>query len=208
MLFNYFVWDDFSYIIFNPDIHTINLLSLLKANSYNHVGQYRAFTALYFALLYAIFTNSSFFYHVIQLCMHVVNTILVFYLFKKFFSQTISFFLSLVFLVHPLQVESVSFISASDNPLFFLFGIGAILLTFKKTIPVKMAVVIAILLFISLLTKETGIGFVFLTVLIAVLFQRKSVLGIFLSGLSSVILYSLIRFGIGGVYFDTSALRW
>ncbi|HSW96631.1 MAG TPA: tetratricopeptide repeat protein [Candidatus Saccharimonadales bacterium] len=201
MLFNGFIWDDKTYILFNPDVQAFNVDNLIKTNIFNAGGQYRPIPAIYFAVLVSLFKNTTFFYHFLQLLIHIANTCLLFLVFTKFFGKTSSFFLSLLFLIHPIQVESVSYISASGNPLFFLFGILAVLLSFHKRISWKRASVIALLLLLSLLTKEAGIIFIFVVFFYKLLFIRRGIGTLFLAECVSLLLYLVIRFGIGGVYF-------
>src|ERR1700722_7565990 len=162
MLFNGFVWDDKSYIIQNPELTPFNLFPLFGPTMFNAIGQYRPIPAVYFAALFALFKDTQFFYHISQLILHIVNTVLVFILFTKFFKREISFFASLFFLVHPLQVESVSFISATISPLFFFFGISALLISLKKKQTQGTVFLTFFFIFLSLLTKETGILFLFI----------------------------------------------
>src|SRR5579864_338112 len=61
-LFNGFVWDDNTYLINNPEIHTFNLEVVLGKNLFNYSGFYRPIPALYFAGLYTIFSTMPFFY--------------------------------------------------------------------------------------------------------------------------------------------------
>ena len=210
MLFNKFVWDDITYIWFNPDVHTIDLGLLFSENSFNFAsGQYRALTALYFAFVYSLFGTNTFFYHVLQLFMHLANVILVYFLFKKYFSVAISFFLSVIFLVHPIQVESVSFIGASGNLLFFLFGILSLHLVLKQSLFEKKYVqlLIAILLLLSLLAKETGLGFSVLGIVFVYAFNRKKIWNIILISVLALACYFAIRFGIGHIYFNNEHLK-
>lgn len=207
-LFNTFVWDDLTYVVFNPDIHSIHLISSFKENSFNKIGQYRPITAIYFSLLYFLFTITPFFYHIAQVSMHIINALVIFFIFNKFFGRNLAFFLSLIFLVHPIQVESVSFIGASDNTLFFFFGALALLLANKKITNFKNYFIISLLLLLSLLSKETGFGFLCLTLLWVLLYNTKKIIPFITLGLITVITYCTIRFLVGGVYFDNSALKW
>lgn len=210
MLFNKFVWDDITYIWFNPDVHKIDLKLLFSENSFNFAsGQYRALTALYFACVYTLFGTSTFFYHILQLLMHIINVILVYFLFKKYFPIGISFFLSLVFLVHPIQVESVSFIGASGNLLFFLFGIIALHLIMHKKFFAKIWVqfLISFLLFLSLLAKETGLGFSILSVVYIFFYNRKKIGTVLWITALALLCYFGIRFGIGHIYFNNEHLK-
>ncbi|MGH7203773.1 MAG: hypothetical protein ACREHC_05005, partial [Candidatus Levyibacteriota bacterium] len=204
-----FVWDDLSYIQFNPDVHTLDLINLFKANSFNHsAGQYRALTATYFASLYSLFGNNTFFYHFLQLVLHTANTILLFFLFRKFFSINIAFFLSVIFLIHPMQVESVAFIGSSGNVLLFFLGITAVFLLHKERYrrkPAKLLLVFFLLL-LSLLAKETGAVFLLLAMIAPFLFLWKKKKLFLLYGLGVVSIYLLIRFGVGGVYLEHDAL--
>src|SRR5258708_18251362 len=154
MLFNGFVWDDKTFILTNSDIHSINISFLFGSNSFNSLGQYRPVPAFYFATLYALFKDNPFFYHLLQLLVHIVNSILVFKLFNKFFNKELSLVSSIFFLIHPIQVESVSYIASSDNPLFFLCGISALLLSLKEQLDLKRYILIFALLLLSVLTKE------------------------------------------------------
>jgi len=209
MLINSFAWDDLSYILYNPEIHTLDILSLFKPSFFNHGTQYRAFSAIYFAILHSVFTDKAFFYHFSQLMLHITNTILLFVFLKKFFAKKISFVLSLLFLIHPIQVESVSFIGATVSPLFFFFGITTLLIICSKKLlgkPYSYALIFLLLL-LCLLTKETGAGFVVGTVGFVYLFERKFFTKILTTCIATTLVYVFIRFFIGGVGLTEKNVR-
>lgn len=199
--FGNFVWDDKTYISLNSQLHTFDLGQYFGFNLFNSIGQYRPLAVTYFGFLYLFFTDHAFFYHIFQLALHITNAVLLFILFKKFFNKTLSLFISLLFLVHPINVESVGYIAASENPLFFAFGMGALLLTLEEKINTKKFVLLFSLLLLSLHTKEAGLLFVF--VILAYIFAIKRVQqGIYLAGSVGVtLMYFLVRFFVGNVYF-------
>ncbi len=201
-LFNGFVWDDGSYIIFNPDFQSFNLLHLLSKNIFNSSGQYRPIPAIYFGTLFILFHQNPFFYHIMQLSIHIANSVLVFLLCKHFFPKKLSLFLSTLFLIHPIQIESVSFIASSDNTLFVFFGLLASLLSLTRYITLKRFTIISLLLFASLLTKETGILF-FFPILFYRFVVKKDVRKFLFSGLCILLLYGMLRFYIGNVQSPT-----
>lgn len=209
MLINSFAWDDLSYILYNPEIHTLDILSLFKPSFFNHGTQYRAFSAVYFALLHSVFTDNAFFYHFVQLALHITNTILLFVFLKKFFKKNISFLLSILFLIHPIQVESVSFIGATVSPLFFIFGITTLLIVSSKKMLEKAYsyLLIFFLLLLCLLTKETGAGFVVGAVGYVYLFQRKFFLKTLITASATTFVYAFIRFFVGGVGLTEKNVR-
>lgn len=200
-LFNSFVWDDNSYIINNAGFQRLGFLGLFQGNDFNATSQYRPIPALYFSMLYHLFTTAPFFYHFMQILLHSACAILVFLFFKRFFSKKISFFLSLVFLVHPIQVESVSFIGATGNILFFLFGMIALLLSLHYRKSKISLMLIFFFLLLSFLSKETGFLFLLIILLVVFLYQRRSFLLFLICGALTSGLYFLIRFDIGGVFF-------
>ena len=76
-------------------------------------------------------------YHVFNLFLHILNSILVFFIFKKILAQfksqihsienniSISFFAAAIFLIHPIQTESVIYIISRSEILastFYLLG--------------------------------------------------------------------------------------
>jgi tetratricopeptide (TPR) repeat protein len=209
MLINSFAWDDLSYIVYNPEVHKFDLFELFKPSFFNHGTQYRAFSAVYFSFLHNIFTDNAFFYHFAQLLLHITNTALLFLFLKKFFTKNVSFVLSLLFLIHPIQVESVSFIGATVNPLFFFFGITTLLIVSSKRLLGKTYsyALIFLLLLLCLLTKETGAGFVVATVGFVFLFERKFFLRVLGTSIATTAIYSFIRFFIGGVGLTEKNVR-
>ncbi len=201
MLFNNFVLDDLTYIQFNTDIHSFNIEKIFGNSFFNDSSYYRPIAALYFTILYLSFDNTTFFYHVFQLAFHITDVVLLFLVFKHFFNRKLSLFLSLIFLVHPIQVESVSYISASDSTIFFLFGIIALLLSLKNEITLRRLMGISGLLLLSLLTKETGFLFLVVIFFYSLLFKRKYLVKFSIAFVIITLLYCFIRFIIGGVFF-------
>ena len=201
-LFNNFLMDDLPYIVLNPDMQGINIPQLFGGNIFNTSAYYRPIPAVYFALLHNIFGNQAFFYHLIQVSLHIVNACLVFILFKRFIGKTVSLFLALVFLIHPIQVESVAYIGASQSELFFLFGIIALLISTRHHLQGKHWLLIAIFSLFSLLTKETGFLFVLMILLFQAIFNKKRFLKFLALESIALVVYLFIRFFIGGTFLS------
>ena len=204
MLFNGFVWDDRTFILMNPDVTHLDIFYLFGPNTFNNIsaGQYRPLIAVYFTILHTIFDNSTFFYHIFQLTINITNTILLFYILKKFFNINIAFLVVLVFLFHPIQVESVSYIASSDNPIFTFFGLSALLLNSIDNPTWKKTLLVFCLLLCSLLSKETGLLFVILTVVYRYLFLKTNKTAYLCYGILTIIIYLFFRFAVADVYFS------
>jgi len=173
MLFNGFVLDDKTFIASNPELHSLTISSLFSSSLFNSNGRYLPITELYDSLVLNMFGGTTFYYHFLQLAIHICNAIFLFLLFKHFFNKKLSFFLSLIFIVHPIQVESVSYISSSNNPLFFILGISALILSIKESSSLKRLISIFGLLLFCILTRETGILFLFVTLLYQLIFKKS-----------------------------------
>lgn len=159
-LFNGFVWDDFPQIVNNPTINSLsNIISVfVPPASFKSTMYYRPIPEAIYTLLLTIFGQNAFFFHFLQLVIHITVSVLLFFLFKRFFKRAIAFFLSLTFLVHPLNSEAVLYISALQTNLSLLFGLIALLVALKsKDMTFKRSFLIALLLLLAQLSKETGL---------------------------------------------------
>jgi Tfp pilus assembly protein PilF len=205
-LFNGFVGDDKSYIINYPLLHQINLFFSFGTNLFNIGGQYRPIPALYFSFAYLLFNNGAFFYHLLQISLHIVFTILLFGFLRKFLLIGIAFFASLVFLVHPMNVESVGYIAQTVNPIFLLFGLIALFISTKSKLVIRNLAAIFLLLLLSILTKETGVLFILLIVIYQLVFAGKNLKRLLITSFLVVAVYLPVRFFIGQVGFSTRFL--
>jgi tetratricopeptide (TPR) repeat protein len=198
MLSNNFAWDDINFIINYPLIHSFNILALFGANQFNSLGFYRPLDATYFSIVYQLFTTHPVYYHLLQLLLHITNAILLYLLFKKSFGEKLSFFLSLIFLVHPVQVEAVAYISSTEYELFFLLGISALLLSIGRRVKIPLVV---LLIFLSMLVKEDGLLFLFMILLYQKLFFKKIEVEYLTYGFLSLVIYSILRFSTIGISY-------
>lgn len=195
-LLNGFVWDDLSNILYNPQVQSFNIAEIFNGSLINVGLQYRPVVTFYFSLMYLFFGEAPFFYHFVNILFHGVNSVLVLLLFNKFFSGKLSLFLALIFLVHPIQVESAAFIATSGN-IYFLFGMFALLLGTKKTVSLRRGIAIGVLLFLSLLSKETGILFLGMIFVFRFLYKNNSFLQFIIIGSITSVAYYFLRFGMG-----------
>lgn len=216
-LFNGFVWDDVGQIINNTKAHSIqNITSFFTGGTFdpgNNVDQlagtyYKPFMTVFFSLVYSVFGQHAFYFHFFQIILHIVNAILVFILFSHFFSKKLSLFLSLVFLIHPMNVEPTVYISALQDVLFFFFGMLAMLIVLKTNQPEKKPkfvslIVTFLLLLSSLLSKETGILFVLVVPIYVFLFHGKRFKQYFSTSFLSMGIYFGLRFFIGKIYLSS-----
>lgn len=216
---NSFVGDDGVLIVINPLVHSLSTIFLFFTGSMFHgsgnelVGDYyRPVFMAVFTLTYAIFGATPFIFHSIQLAVHITNAILLYLITGKMLRQEIALGIGLVFLIHPINNETVVYISALQEPLFLLFGLIAlwyIQTHLLSTHSEKMIVFCCLLL--SLLTKETGVLFLLIIPLYQYLFQSHWRKGIIVSA-TALSIYLFLRFVVARIYlshvftFPTSAL--
>jgi hypothetical protein len=202
IFFNGFVWDDYDYILNNSQIHLLNIPALFGPNIFNTGPFYRPLPAVYFAFLYAFFGSHAFLYHLIELILHITGASLLFLFFCLFFGTDLSFFLALLFLVHPINVESVAYIGASQSELYFIPGLIALLLANKKELSKTRFYIIIGLICISIFTKETGFLYIPLIILYRYLFNLGKLKQFFLASVALCILYLIARIFVGNVIFE------
>ncbi len=199
-LFNGFVGDDLPQILYNSNVHSLqNFFSFFfKSTFFNGSTEqlggvyYKPLLLVFFSSIYTVFGSSSFIFHLLQLFLYITNACLVYLVFTHYFRKSLSFGLALVFLVHPINSEVALYISDLQDTLFFFFGITSLLLL-QKIKTRKRLLVIALLVLCSLFSKETGILFVFLLLMYAILYNRKFLSHLSLSLLSVVTVYALLR---------------
>ncbi|MBE8714802.1 hypothetical protein C4F49_14040 [Sphingobacterium sp. KB22] len=90
--------------------------------------QYSPLNTIYYLLIYQINGYDAYYYHLFSILVHLLNGLALFKLLNLLFScfninntQIISYIVVLIWLIHPLNVESVVWISASKIPLFSFF---------------------------------------------------------------------------------------
>jgi protein O-mannosyl-transferase len=166
-LFNGFVGDDFDQLVNNNFIHSIaNIPYFFLGGTFNNGFvslsgiYYKPVMTIVFSILYSLFQATPFFYHFTQLLFHIANVILLFYLFKKFFPRQYAFSASLIFLIHPINTEAVSYISNLQDVLFTFFGLSGLLLLMYKPQTMRNILIAYLLFLLALLSKETGIVFI------------------------------------------------
>lgn len=114
--------DDQVQVTENPDIRDLDFKSIADIFSSSYVGMYQPITTFCYAVIYNSWKLTPFAYHAFSLLLHLFNCILVFALLRKFVENPIVvLFLTAVFALHPMQVESVAWISATSNLLFSFF---------------------------------------------------------------------------------------
>lgn len=208
-LFNGFVIDDGEQIVNNLLVHSIyNFPAFFTGGTFfggegkNLIGvYYKPITITFFSIIYNLLGPNSFWFHLSQLIIHVLNASILFLVFRHFFKFIPSLMLGLIFLVHPINSESVFYISAMQEVLFFLFGILAFWLILKYKTS-KHIVLAGILLLLSFLSKETGILFIVISIVYAFIFKKEVLLK--LTGVSALIisLYVILRSNTVG-FFNT-----
>jgi tetratricopeptide (TPR) repeat protein len=122
---NGFVWDDTVYVQRNPLIHTLDLQEIFSSYL---AGNYHPVTVLVLAIEYGMFGLKESGYHVVNILLHLANTLLTFFLIRKFSNNLwVGLITMLIFGVHPLHVESVAWISALKDLLYTLFFLASLL---------------------------------------------------------------------------------
>lgn len=213
-LFNGFVWDDEEQIVNNVLIHSAtNIPAFFQSSTFNSAGAnklpglyYKPLMSTFFSLIYTVFGPRPFFFHLIQLLFHLANSILVFLILKRFLKFTrLSFFLALVFMLHPINTEAVIYISALQDVLFFFFGCLAVWLVINRS-SLSTFFTASLFLLFSLFAKETAVIFIILIIFYLRLFAKKKITTFLFPLLLTLITYGVLRFFVARIFFKIHKL--
>ncbi|MGV8118142.1 MAG: tetratricopeptide repeat protein [Candidatus Xenobiia bacterium LiM19] len=162
-------WDDDVNVTLNPVIgdlswNTVNIYFnfLDRSTYYGNCGTkvlYVPLTMMTFNLEYHFFRLNAFFYHLTNLLLHLANCLLVFWLVLKLTRNGLSSLVtSLFFSLHPLHVESVTWITERKDVLYsFFFWLSLITYVYYAEKGNKAYYALSLFLFLlSLLSKPAA----------------------------------------------------
>src|SRR5262249_36103416 len=111
-------WDDEGYVLDNPLVRSIDLGSFFSTYV---MGNYHPVTVLIQSIEYHFFKDNASGFHIISLFLHIINSLLIYWFIFRLTRKSVAAFLcALLFAVHPLHVESVSWVSAEKDLLYTL----------------------------------------------------------------------------------------
>ncbi|MBA3664116.1 MAG: tetratricopeptide repeat protein [Bacteroidetes bacterium] len=129
LFFGHISWDDPEMVFKNKAVRDMDLKALF---SNHYVGNYIPVTMTVHSLAWLFFESNDTGHHLLNILLHLFNGILVYRAGKIIFKNNhIAVTGLIIFLLHPLQVESVGWISELKNILSATFYLAA-LLTYCK----------------------------------------------------------------------------
>ena len=115
-------WDDPEYLVNNPLIRSLSLRNLNKIITEPYFANYAPLTLLSYALDYHIWKLNPAGYHLHNLLLHLACVVALFFLLRQFsLPRFVALGSVVLFAIHPVNVETVSWASERKNLLATLF---------------------------------------------------------------------------------------
>ncbi|OGF66981.1 MAG: hypothetical protein A2Y62_17915 [Candidatus Fischerbacteria bacterium RBG_13_37_8] len=129
-----FSFDDYKNIVENTEIHDGSVIPQLNKPRY--------FGLVSFAINYDYNELDTYGYHIVNIIIHLINSFLVYLIVRKIlviinlnsgtaFNKEIPLYVALIFLVHPIQTQAVTYIVQRFTSLAALFSLACILFYIK-----------------------------------------------------------------------------
>jgi len=147
-------WDDTMYIINNPLLY-----EAVSLESYLHLYQYDQHISLVlfsFLLQIKILGTDPVFFHLINSIIHVLNVLLIYKLSRSFSkSVNVSFIIAILWAIHPMKAETVSWMIQRKDLLYSLFFLSSLLvyIRYHKTRNVLFLILSFVFAYLSVLSK-------------------------------------------------------
>jgi hypothetical protein len=160
---------------------------------------YRPVTTTSFAIEYAIFGQSPFMSHLINMLLYFFCVWLIFCVLIKLLNQheykiNIAFFCALLFLIHPIHTEVVNNIKCRDELLAFSFSMLSFWYCLKAydKITLKHLVLIVVFLVLGLLSKKSTMLFLGIIPLSFVVYRKLNLKHLYLLVTALILTFAII----------------
>ena len=161
--FNGFVFDDRYLIVKNPDIKGWSGVTRLFTSGYwsstgKSGGLYRPLTMCSFLLEYAAVGLKPALYHVDNIILHFLCSVLSFFIMKSFLTEEKTpLFAALLFAVHPVHTEAVAWVTGRAELLSAFFSMLSALIFLNKRGRAGWTFLYSLLFLLALLSKESAL---------------------------------------------------
>jgi tetratricopeptide (TPR) repeat protein len=158
------VWDDHYYVNRFP-LRFNSLSSLFLPTDLKGAIMvfYRPLIGLTYLLDYSVWFDNPFGYHLTNILFHAANTLLLYFITNKVFkSATVAFLSSMLFAVHPIHTESVSWISGRTDVVATTFIFLSMLahIEFKEKNNKRAVIPAALFFALAMFSKEIAISMI------------------------------------------------
>jgi hypothetical protein len=175
-------WDDYELIKWNDSLRGFSLAHLKEWITTPYLKSYIPITMASFAVDVFLWGDSVQGFRITNLLLHFFNSCFVYIiLFRVSKSKLLALFLTLIFILHPVQVESVLWVSQRKTLLFSFFFLLGFITIFKedgrhetdKAAQKKLFYFLCFIL--SMLSKPTAAAIVFVVPMYFFLYQPRRI---------------------------------
>ncbi len=207
-------WDDMPLIVDNDNVQSLSATTLKNVFSSYDPELYIPLTLVSYQVNHAIGGLDPFIYHATDLVLHTANALLVtLFLWLLLGSTSISIFLGLIFLLHPINVETVVWASARKDTLSTLFFLSSVIayLQWRAGRSLHWMLISVALFFAGLLSKVMIVSLPCVLLLLDYFEGRKDVRRLFVEKLpffSLALLFGIIAlFGKSDILVQTTVTQ-
>lgn len=211
---NPFLWDDEVTVVNNPLIRNLEFYpEIFKTTLFGEKLQngkyYRPIQILSYAIDYKLWKLNPIGYHISNILLHLLNVFLVFLILLEIgLGKNISFLISLIFAIHPINTESVTYISGRGDVLFLFFSLFSFLFFIRGLNNKKIYYLLSVLSYlIALLSKENAIVMPFIILAYVFLIPKEKKTKNFIFPLFLLFAITIGYIGLRLLYLNSSQTK-
>ncbi|MGG8494815.1 tetratricopeptide repeat protein [Tenacibaculum sp. TC6] len=168
-----FLYDDIILIKNNPFIKSLQNIPLFFVENPTNYGGiirsnfYRPNQHIINSILYFFFEYNTKPYHIFSIFLHLLNSILIYKILKGGlkFTPDAALLSTLLFIVHPINSEAISYVSGVSDPLALFFILLGTYIDFKKR---NLLFFLPVIFILGLTSKEIAVVFPLIMLLIEI----------------------------------------
>lgn len=193
--YQFLQWDDDAQITKNVYVKNLDFQSI----SHNFIYERFTFLTLtLYSVIYKVWGNNPSPFHWFSIILHLLNVFLVYQLIKKFSKNIFTIiFVTLLFALHPMRVESVAWISEIKDLLFTFFSLLSFLFYFKylkKDFNFIFFLLATLMALFASLSKIQGLLVPFSFFLIDIFCMRKTSMKMILEKVLLILMFYILFF--------------
>jgi tetratricopeptide (TPR) repeat protein len=188
-----FIWDDDFLVRQNQCIRSWNSIPTIFAHGAS-ASFYRPVQTISYMMDYSLWELNPMGYHITNTLVHILAALCIYCLINMLFSNGIlSLLTSVLFVIHPIHTEAVTYISGRADSLATLFMLLCFIFYLKRPGNTKTSILMGSAFVLALLSKETALVLPVLLSVHSLAFKEKPYVKKLLSLLGIALIYILMR---------------